>query len=170
MNFRTVGKIKKTHGLDGTLFIIVKSLNSDFVCSLKYLFFGNQENKADDVLKIDTIRPYKQGYLVRFSEIPTIDAAEQIVQSTLFLPADDLPDEETTECPYLSFAVIDSQSDAALGIVENLLDYPGQQLLQIRRENDDLALVPFVDEFIDFIDMEGKTIGLRVMEGLFDEN
>lgn len=56
-----------------------------------------------------------------------------------------------------------------LGTVEALRDNPGQQLLEVRRrEGGALLLVPFVDEFIDAIDHDGRTIEASLPAGLLE--
>jgi 16S rRNA processing protein RimM len=55
------------------------------------------------------------------------------------------------------------------GIVKNILKNKAHDILFIE-DNGNNHMVPFVDEFIEKIDLEDKKIYIKEMKGLFDED
>ena len=55
-----------------------------------------------------------------------------------------------------------------LGVIEDVLHLPGQDLLSVRRDDNREVLVPFVEEFVPVIDVEGGRITLTPPEGLLE--
>ena len=168
MQFKSIGKIIKTHGLDGRLFIIVKKLNNEFVCSLKYLFFGNRETDPDDVLHLKEIRPFKNGYLVRIEGINHISDAEKLLRSFLFLEEKDLPQIKSKEMELVGYEVENSIDNSIVGTISTILNYPAQDILVVKNDTMQEFMIPFVDAFVKEINHEKKLIRVETMEGLLD--
>ncbi|MCK5519503.1 MAG: 16S rRNA processing protein RimM [Candidatus Marinimicrobia bacterium] len=171
MHFKPIGKILKTHGLEGRLFIIVKNLDNDFVRSLKYLFFGTGETGPDDVLQLESIQSHKNGYLIKAENVNHISDAEKFINTILFLSEDDIPDIEEIETPdFNNYRILDTDSKKELGKFQALESYPGHDMLVVITGNGKELLIPFVDAFVQSIDHESKTISVQSIEGLLDAN
>lgn len=73
---------------------------------------------------------------------------------------------------WAGWSVVDEQW-GCLGEVANVVENPGQALIQVKREGEsetDSAelLIPFVDEIVVYIDVDSSTINVHVPKGLLD--
>lgn len=170
MHFRPIGKIVKTHGLEGSLFIIVKDLNSDYMCSLKYLFFGTGEKAPDDTLELLSINPHGKGYRIRVKGIDHISNAEKLLKCTLFLPVEQIPVDHPEDIEIIGFKVLDSDRKETIGTVAAMETYPAHKMLIVRTPEGKEIMIPAVDEFITEISYEEKYVLIVPQEGLLDDH
>jgi 16S rRNA processing protein RimM len=85
-----------------------------------------------------------------------------------------VPDDELPEDPEVFFdhqlrglsAV--APDGTLIGVVDDVIHLPGQDLLSVRREGGREVLVPFVAEFVPEIDVEAGRIGLDLPPGLLE--
>ena len=59
-----------------------------------------------------------------------------------------------------------TQDNELIGEVKDILILPTQEVLEIKRENGKMVMVPFVEAFMKEIDIENKKIIIEVIEGL----
>jgi|GEM_PF-787854 len=171
MNFRTVGYIRRTHGLEGRLQIIVNDLDSDFVCSLKSVFYGHSDQAPEQVLDIREIRPHRDGYLLLAEGIDSISDAEQLLKCSLFLPEGDLPlHTENESLPdYADWVLLDCDDATPLGHVREKQSWPAQDILICAGPDGKEFMIPFVDEFVRRSDAENQRLYVKLIPGLNDE-
>jgi 16S rRNA processing protein RimM len=88
---------------------------------------------------------------VTIEGIDTIAKAEELIKSSLYLPLN---------------TVID-QTYGNIGVVEKILDFPQQAILQIKKDEHEI-LIPVKDEFIISIDRNAKQLTVHAPQGLID--
>lgn len=106
---------------------------------------------------------------VSIEGIDTIDKAENIAKSALYLPLSFLPPLTGKRFYFheiIGFTVIDQQV-GNIGQIETVLDYPHQAVLQIKRGDTEI-LIPANDQFIVEIDRAKKEFIINSPEGLID--
>lgn len=106
---------------------------------------------------------------VTIDGINTVERADEMVGSGLFLPLSFLPPLKEKKFYFHElngFTVID-KNYGEIGIVESVLDFPQQAILQIKKDKIEI-LVPAKEEFIISIDRTNKQIHINAPEGLID--
>lgn len=101
--------------------------------------------------------------------IDTIEKAEEITKSNLYLPLSFLPPLKGKQFYFheiIGYKVVD-KTHGDIGIIEEVLDYPQQVIFQIKHGTNEI-LVPAKEEFIEKIDRENKQIDICAPEGLID--
>lgn len=106
---------------------------------------------------------------VAIDGIDSIDKAEELVKSSLYLPLHLLPPLSGKKFYYHEmpgFTVFDSIY-GNIGIIEKVLDFPQQVIFQIKNGKTEI-LIPAKEDFIIRIDRESRQIEINAPEGLID--
>ncbi|MGN1183569.1 MAG: ribosome maturation factor RimM [Faecalibacillus sp.] len=161
-----IGKILGTHALKGELKI---RSNSDFneqrfVVGHKLLF----ENQKEEFI-IKTVRFHKGLYLVSFEGLQDINLVEKYVGLNVYGYKDDieLEDDEYFYGDLIGCQVI--QNDIVIGDVVSIFDNGAQDVLIVQGKERKVS-IPYVDAFIDDVDIKNKKIIVHLIKGFLDEN
>ncbi len=107
--------------------------------------------------------------VVSIEGIDTIEKAEELIKSSLYLPLSFLPALKGKKFYFheiVGYTVID-KTYGAIGFVEKILDFPHQAIFQIKKGEHEI-LIPAKDEFITSINRDTRQIELNAPEGLID--
>jgi 16S rRNA processing protein RimM len=158
-----VGRIAKVHGVRGEVAVENRSDNPD-----RWLPGAEVFDERGTRYTVGTVRPHGGRLLVTFDEVADRTAAEALVGRTLIVPESSLPELEPGE--WWAFqaeglrVVADDGRD--LGVVEEVLAYPGHDLWRIVGADGGEILVPVVDELIVDVDLEARRAVVRSLPGL----
>ncbi|MEI6488336.1 MAG: ribosome maturation factor RimM [Bacteroidota bacterium] len=106
---------------------------------------------------------------VSLDGIDTLERADELVKSGLYLPLSFLPPLTGKKFYYHEmpgYLAID-KTYGELGIVKGILDFPNQAVFQIIKDKNEI-LVPVKDDFIVKIDRTQRILSLDAPEGLID--
>lgn len=121
------------------------------------------------VLEVRSVRTHHQRLLVAFAGVETRTAAEELRGGRLEVSAADVPPAPAGE--YYAFQLVGCRcfdgSGAELGVVEDVLDDGGGQILSIRDDAGEL-LVPFVRAYLRTVDVGARRIEFQLPDGLVD--
>lgn len=162
-----IGKIVNTCGLKGE----VKVINySDFVKERykkgNIVKVINDNNKIDEELTVSSVRSSDKFLYVKFKEIESIEKAETYKESILYVDVNELS--ETDENTFYHYELLNMEvyfNDSLIGKISEISDNGRQDLIRVEDKNKSF-LVPFIDDFIDSIDVSSKKIILKNIEGL----
>jgi 16S rRNA processing protein RimM len=119
---------------------------------------------------ITSIKLKDKGFaVVSFEGITTIEQAESLLSSNLYLPLFVLPALSGNKFYFheiVGFAVTD-KIHGDIGIVKEVLDFPNQAVLQVFKDKKEI-LIPATDEIIIDVDRKTKTVHTDAPEGLID--
>lgn len=162
-----VGKIVNTCGLKGE----VKVINSSDFISDRYkkgnvLNVFNEEKNIDCMFTVSSFRQKDRFIYLKFKEISSIDQAELYKESLIMIDSDNLNQIDNDTFYHYQLLNMDVYyKDKMIGKIREITDNGPQDLLRIQNEKNSF-LVPFIDEFIECIDVENKKIILKNIEGL----
>lgn len=111
----------------------------------------------------------ERSYEVRFAEIGDRDGAEALVGCHCLVLRADVADllQEAAPLELRGFAV--KEGEDPIGIVTDILENPGQWLLEVRRdEGGSPLLIPFVEPIVTAVDHEARVIAVTLPDGLLD--
>lgn len=117
---------------------------------------------------IESINIKGNKAIVRFEDL-TAEESTKLIGKNLFLPLSVLPKLTGKKFYFheiINFAVVDA-SKGNIGNIASVIDYPAQPLFQIMNSDTEI-LIPILDQIIDKVDRENKTIYIVAPEGLID--
>lgn len=155
-----VGKIVGTHGIKGEL-----KVKSD--TSFNRFEKGNKLyiEKTEEII-INSCRKHKGMDLITINGLNNINEVLCYVNKDIYVPHDrsELDEGEYYYEELIGLECYDSK-DNYIGPVIDLQEVPQGLILEIKGKNKTI-LVPFVEAFIDGIDLEEKKLYINEIEGL----
>ena len=104
-----------------------------------------------------------------FQDLKTLEAANQLVGISVYLPLDLLPEKDGNDFyshEVVDFLVVDEEK-GELGKVQEIIEYPTQSLIQILINGKEV-LIPIHDDIIQDVNREEKKIYINAPNGLID--
>ncbi len=164
-----VGRIGKPHGIRGELTVEVRT-------DAPEIRFAPGSVLATDPARVgpitvEAVRWHSGRLLLRVEGVHDRTQAEGLRGAVLRA---DVPDDEVPEDPEEFFdhqlrglAVVTADG-TAIGVVDDVVHLPSQDLLSVKRDAGREVLVPFVMEIVTGIDVEAGRVTVELPEGLLD--
>ncbi len=154
--FLAVGKLRRTHGLEGFL---VMELWTDFPQRMqphRKVYIGVDKVSTE----IRAVRVVNDGLLIRFVGDATTEDARAKTNSIVYVRSDEVP--ELPEGEYYHFQLIGMQvqkSDGAvLGTLTDILETGANDVYVVKPESGAELLLPAIADVILHIDVERKVM------------
>ena len=162
-----VGKIVKTHGLKGEVTLRIDNEQFDEIEELNYFLLDINDKLIPYFVENITFHSNKS--FVLFQDLKTLEAANQLVGKSVYLPLDLLPEKDGNDFyshEVVDFLVIDEEK-GELGKVQEIIEYPTQSLIQIVINGKEV-LIPIHDDIIQDVNRKEKKIYIKAPNGLID--
>lgn len=114
------------------------------------------------------LRPGKQAQVI-FQDVDSVDQTEVLIGTGLYLPIAALPKLGENQFYFhevQGYVVID-EAFGDIGIVEKVLEYPKQALLQVMHGEKEI-LIPIANEIIIKVDKENRIMRIKAPDGLIE--
>ena len=172
--YLVVGHLNKAHGTKGEVFIWpLTDRPEEMFQPTRSFRLGEGETGTElldrDALRVAEIRPYRKGFLVRFSEIHDRAQAESLRGFYILVPFAELAPREEGEVFYhelLGLEVVTADG-TRVGDVTEVFDVKPSELLQVT-EGERVLLVPFNQRILREVDLEAGRVVIDPPEGLLD--
>jgi 16S rRNA processing protein RimM len=160
-----LGIISKKHGYKGDVNIKLDVNTSEKYKELDYLFIDFNGNLIP--FFISSLRFKNNNIaLVKFEDVNDEESANSLIGKSTYLPIDLLEEDEKLLQGLIHFQVID-RNHGELGKVISIKENHLQDLMVIDFKGTEL-LIPFVENYIKFIDNKKKEIHLHTPDGLIE--
>jgi 16S rRNA processing protein RimM len=175
--FIIVGRVRKAHGIRGEVVVEVTTDEPDAVfASGRRVFAGTATgdlapNRLE--LHIGATRPFNEGLLVRFAEVPDRNAAETWRGRYLLLPVDELPAPAENEV-YLHDLVgmrVELVGGQPLGTVEEIYELPQGLAIDVRRADSrpgETVMLLYDERTVASVNKTERVIVVTPPEGLLE--
>jgi 16S rRNA processing protein RimM len=175
--FIIVGRVRKAHGIRGEVVVEPITDEPDAVfASGRRVYAGTATgdlapNRTE--LHVDTSRPFNEGLLVGFTEVPDRTVAETWRGRYLLLPADELPapaDDEVYVHELLGMRV-ELAGGEIVGTVDETYELPQGLALDVRRvapRENETVLILYDDHTIASVDKSKRVVVITPPEGLLE--
>lgn len=169
MQYVSVGKILNFHGIQGEAKVGFSKNQSDFLKGLKVVFIKvqNEYKKLD----ISSVRFNKTFALIKFVGINSINDILPYKGCLIFVDSatirESLAEDEflIDELVGLSVEDLDGKN---LGVVVGVSNNGANDLLSVKSKSKKICLVPFVKDLVPTVDIAGKKIIIKNIEGLIE--
>ena len=176
--FKSVGKIRRAHGIRGELFLISFSKNFDWLEDVNEATLVKREEVEEGDFKevryqfpINKAKTHKIGRILKLDGITDRNLAESFEGAVFQVPQGLLESKETAEDFYLlqlkDFELID-QDQKLRGKVSAFGNNGAQDLLVISTSEGSEFEVPYVESWIKQLDFTEKKIVMNLPDGLED--
>jgi 16S rRNA processing protein RimM len=164
--FLEAGKIENVHGLKGEVKIMPWCDSAEFLCEFERLFLdgGNTE------LEIERARVFKNTVIMKFAGTDTVEQAETLRNKVLYMWREDV--ELDDDCYFvqdlIGLKVYDADNGFLYGEITDVMQTGANDVYSIKGSSREY-LVPAIPEVVTETDIEGKTMKIRPLDGLFEE-
>lgn len=164
-----VGRIGRPHGVRGEVTVEVRTDSPE----LRFVPGGRlrTDPAAAGPLVVDALRWHSGRLLLAFSGVADRTGAEALrnVLLVIDIPADESPaeDDEYYDHQLVGLAV-QTVEGLSVGIVEQVLHLPSQEVLAIRTAEGAEVLVPFVAQIVPEVDLAAGLVRIDPPPGLID--
>ena len=164
MDFIYVGEIVNTHGIKGEVRIISDFKYKKDVFKKNFKIYVGKEKKE---LLINTYRIHKIYDMVTFIGINDINDVLDYKGLKVYINRDDLKIDGILDEDIIGLNAISNKKE--IGIVTEILKSKAHDILVVEKNNK-RNLIPYINEFIENIDLENKEIFIKEIEGLLNED
>ncbi|MBP3461277.1 MAG: 16S rRNA processing protein RimM [Bacilli bacterium] len=164
MNFICVGEIVNTHGIKGEVRIISDFRYKKEVFKKDFKLYIGKEKKE---LIINTYRIHKIYDMVTFKNIIDINDVLEYKGCNVYINREDLKIDGILDEDIIGLKVYSKNKE--IGILKEIIKSKAHDILIIKNQNSKY-LVPYINEFIEKIDLDNKKIYIKEIEGLLNEN
>ena len=163
-----LGKILKIQGYDGTMTI---NLEKDFIENIPEMESVFLEIEGKPVPFFISSSQYSGGDILkmRFDGYGTYEKVSDLAGCKVFLTTGKGKSTHSDNESITGFKVILSDK-STIGIIDEIINNPGQDLLKIISPEKKEILIPFHEDFIVRIDKKKRTITVQLPEGLTEIN
>lgn len=166
--FLAIGKIVKTHGLRGEVILAPYRIIEDDIREISEVRIVS--SGTEKILKVDSARPHKGRYILKFEGLDSIEEGEGLRGEELLIRADVIP-RTSAEWLFLDqvkgIEIVDS-SGKRIGTLSYIMDSPAHPVFVILTDEGKEMMLPAVDEFIIETDIEGRKLVVSPPDGIFE--
>lgn len=146
---------------------------------LKVYHYSDYKERFEELTKvylediryqITGVRYMKELVILKLAGIDDRTEAEKHKGQEIFIDKEDirvLPEDTYYIFDLIGLTVID-EDGARLGTLSDVIQNSAQDLYEVERENKSKFLIPAVEEFILKVDLQEKTMTVRLIEGLME--
>jgi len=175
--FLIVGRVRKAHGIRGEVVVELLTDEPDAIfASGRRVLAGNASGdlaRDRQELHIRSVRPFNEGLLVQFAEVPDRNAAELWRGRYLLAPASEVPAPSEDEV-YLHDLIgmrVDLEDGTTIGTVEEVYELPLGLAVDVRRaapRQEESVLLPWDERTVASVDRDARVIVVTPPEGLLE--
>ncbi|MBQ4346346.1 MAG: 16S rRNA processing protein RimM [Oscillospiraceae bacterium] len=162
-----IGKIVTVHGLGGIVKVQPWCDDAEFLCEFEVLYCGRQYVP----MKIQRASVQKNMALVKFKGVDTVEQAQALRNSILYMDRNDVELEEGTYFiqDLIGLKVSDADTGADYGKIADVLQTGANDVYLLRDDSGKERLVPVIPDVVTEIEPEQGYVKIRPLKGLFDD-
>lgn len=169
-DYITIGKIIGAHGIRGELKIFPITDNVRRFNKLKHCFFTKEDGSVVSEVDIKGCRNDRGHVLMSVVDLDDRTAAEKLKGLYVSVDREDavkLPKDSYFIADLLGLSVIDDEL-GNLGVVNDVFETGANQVVSIKRKGKQDLLVPFLKAVFYEVDIESKTMKVKLPDGLYE--
>jgi len=164
--FAVVGKVVKPHGISGELKVFSYIAKREIFKKWQNIFVKKNREEGK-WFHIQGVRFQHKWVLLKLSGVDDRNEAELYCGSLLYVKPDKVTHTDNNNYPLLQIVgfIVETLSGRRVGVVKNILINPAQNIIVVEKKGKEV-LIPFVEEFVKQIDIDGRKVLISPIEGL----
>lgn len=174
-DFLVVGHLSKVHGIKGEFYVwsLTDHPDATFQPGVELEISDLEGERPSDffpALEVESVRPYKKGFLVKFVGLEDRTEAERFRGRYLLRRFEEAEELEEGEVFYHQLLGMETETvdGRSLGTIQEVYELGHADLLEVRGAKG-VFHIPFVESMIREVDVEGRRLVLDPPEGLLDQ-
>ncbi|HJB00093.1 MAG TPA: ribosome maturation factor RimM [Candidatus Mediterraneibacter merdavium] len=163
--FLQVGVISSTHGIRGEVKVFPTTDDPARFKKLKKVLLDTGKEQLE--LELQSVKFFKQFVIAKFKGIDNINDIEMYKGKSLFVPREDAV--ELKEDEYYIGDLIGMEvftEEGRFGVLKDVMETGANEVYVIDSDEHGEVLIPAIKQCILDVDIEGKRMKIRLMEGL----
>jgi 16S rRNA processing protein RimM len=173
-SYLVVGHLNKAHGTKGEIFVWPLTDHPEGTFAPGVILYlgdetGNRPDASRPTVAIQSVRPFRRGYLIRLEGVSTRDEAEDLSGLYALRPVEELGEAEEGEIFYhqlLGMRVFTATGEEIGEIVEVYELLPAD-LLEVKGPTK-THFIPFLSSMVKDTDVESRVMVIDPPEGLLE--
>ncbi len=168
-NYFELGTITKLHSFKGEVILFIDADDPSIYFSIKNIFIQINNRLIPYTIEKSTVHKNNQ-LRIKLEGISNQQEASLLLKNSVFLPIEQLPKLSGNQFYYheiIGFQVIDIATNKEVGEITNVIDHPGNTLIELEQYGIEIIL-PMNDYTFKKIDKSLKQLFLEIPEGLLD--
>ena len=168
-NYFQLGTISKTYSFKGEVILFIDADDPSCYFKIKNLLIQINGRLIPYLIEKSSIHKKNQLKL-KIEGIDSQQEAELIIKNDVYLPLEQLPELNADQFYFheiIGYQVIDAENKVEIGNIINVIDHPGNRLLEVEQNGIEVIL-PINDRTFKKIDKKTKQLFLEIPEGLLD--
>ena len=160
------GKIVAIHALKGEVRVQPWCDSPEFLAEFEELYLDGKW------VEIENARVQKTMVIMKIAGVDTPEAAQKLVGKVLYLSRDQVELEEGTYfiTDLIGMQVLDADDPTHVyGVLTEVSNTGANDIYHVKFPDGKTRYVPAIPQVIDAVDVEGKVMTIRPLEGLFDD-
>ncbi len=165
-----IGQIVSTHGIRGEVRVNPWCNGPEFIKKFKRLY---KDNEGKYCFNINSVRPNKNVAIVKLEGIDSVEAAEKLRNTVLYMKRSDLnlPDGEWFISELLGCKVVDFYNpEICYGEITDVAETGANDVWYVKTLNGEEVLIPAIPDVIKNCDVKNETVYINALRGLFGED
>jgi 16S rRNA processing protein RimM len=164
-----LGKISKVHGYEGTVTIRLERNFSDNIPEMESVFIETDGRPVPFFIDYSE-QPDLSTLRLRFTGYNSAKKVKEFVSCKIYLTEESISVTPVDNpLGLLKYEVL-SDGNISIGIINEIIENPGQLLLKIVLDSGKEILLPLHEDLIKEIDSENKIIRMVIPDGISDIN
>jgi 16S rRNA processing protein RimM len=164
-----LGKITKVHSYEGAVTVRAEKNISDNISEMESVFIETDGRPVPFFIEyID--QPDNRTLRIKFSDYDSDDKVKEFIGCNIYLTETNSATVPHDDFLNLKGFEVLSDEDKSLGIITEIIENPGQLLLNIRSGSGKEILLPLHEDLIKEIDADKKRIVMIIPEGIEEVN
>jgi len=167
--YTAIGSFLNTHGYKGKLSVFLTLKNNKDLKFPESIFVDIQQTLVPFFIEERTA-PQNNRIVIKIADINTEESALPFKKKEIFVTDvffKEFIAKGNTPLSLIGFEVYDKVF-GLIGILEDILEYPGQEIFKIRGLSKEEILIPYNDNFVKKINKVKKSISVVTPEGLLE--
>lgn len=162
-----IGEIVAVHGIKGDLRLYPWCDPGDAERAARVYL---DENGTEELRAI-YIKPHKNVYLVKLKGVDSPEEGRKFIGKTLYMNRRDIPIKkgEYFIQDIIGLKVVGSADEHSYGVITDVAATGANDIYCVEDEKKKETWIPAIPQVIDRVDIEGGTLYITPMEGLFDD-
>ncbi|HBF18921.1 MAG: 16S rRNA processing protein RimM [Owenweeksia sp.] len=163
-----LGHISRKHGYKGEVIAVFDTDQKENYTALESVLLDIHGELIPFFIE-EMAMNSKGHFILGLEDVVTDEDAEKLIGRELYLPLEVLPPLSGKSFYFhevIGFSMVDAEA-GPIGTCMDIIDQSAQPIFQIDKDGTEI-LVPAVDEFIQSIDRDTRTIYLQTPPGLLD--
>jgi len=162
-----IGKIVATHGLNGSVVMTHVVGNSTWLKKKQVLMVEMHKGSQIPYFVANVKAANDKEYIIEFEDINKIEAAKKLVTKHIYVDESILSDfAKQSPLLWIGFNLVDKEK-GEIGHIDDVVKSGNQWLAKLTYMNTEV-LVPLIEQFVDEVDVKGRTIRMTLPEGLLE--